>query len=123
MDKINYFLSGLDDMDKVIILLNEEDDSICVAKKMILQREEVSRFPACEIAKLDGYISRFENDLEEDYILLNVPDVWFRSDGGKTACREEDYDLVFLPKSAVKSIFSSLETIVKRFIEELKQEA
>jgi hypothetical protein len=122
MDKINYLLSGLDDMDKVIVFLNEKCPSICHAKKMIFRKEEVSQFPACEIFKIDGYISRFENDIKEDYILLNVPDVWFWDEGGKNVGREEDYDLVFLPKNAVKSISSSLETILKRFLREMKHE-
>ena len=122
MDKINYMLSGFDDMDKVIIFLHEKSTDLCHAKKMIFRKEEDSQFPACEIFKIDGYISRFENDLKEEYILLNVPDVWFWDNSGKNIGREEDYDLVFLPKLAVKSMSLSLETILKRFVREMKQE-
>jgi len=121
MDKVNYFLSGLEDMDKVIVFLREESISVCHAKKMIFRREEVSQFPACEILKVDGYISRFPNDLREDYILINIPDVWFRNEGGRSACLGEDYDLVFLPKLAVKSLSTSMETMLKRFVKEMKQ--
>jgi hypothetical protein len=122
MDKINYYLSGLEDMDKVIVFLREESSSVCHAKKMVFRREEVSQFPAGEILKVDGYISRFENDLREDYILINIPDVWFRDEGERNSCHGEDYDLVFLPKLAVKSISSSVEAMLKRFAKELKHE-
>ena len=119
MDKINYCLSGLEDMDKVIVFLREGCAAICHAKKMIFRREEINQYPACEILKIDGYISRFENDLHEDYILINIPDVWFRNE---ETCHGEDYDLVFLPKLAVESLSSSVETMLKRFAKELKHE-
>lgn len=122
MDKLNYILSGLDDMDKVIIFLRDDCKRICHTKKMVFRKEEINQFPANEIFKLDGYVSRFENDLKEDYILLNVPDVWFREEADGTNGREEDFDLVFLPKDAVLSLAPALETILKRFVKEMKHE-
>ena len=122
MDKINYILSGLDDMDKVIVFLRSDCKRICHTKKMVFRKEEINQFPAGEICKIDGYISRFENDLNEDYILLNVPDVWFRGDREGTSGREEDFDLVFLPKEAVLSMSAALETMLKRFVKEMKHE-
>lgn len=119
MDRINYLLSGLDDMDKVIIFLRQESTRICHTKKMIFRKEEINQFPATEIVKIDGYISRFENDLREDYVLLNVPDVWFRDTAGTGPAREEDFDLVFLPKDAIDTITPSVETILKRFLKEM----
>jgi len=122
MDKTNYFLSGLEDMDKVIVFLHRDCTSVCRAKKMIFRKEENSRFPSCEIFKIEGYISRFKNDLEEDYILLNIPDVWFWEERKGNTHREEDYDLILLPKNAVKSISVSMETVLKHFVKELKHE-
>ena len=40
--------------------------------KMIFRKEEVNQYHASDIIKIDGYISRFENDLREDYILSNA---------------------------------------------------
>jgi len=122
MDKTNYFLSGLNDMDKVIVFLERECTEVCHTKKMIFRKEEVNTFNAREIFKIDGYISRFEDDLKEDYILLNVPDIWFWDTDQKNISREEDFDLVFIPKKAVASISNTLETIIKRFVKELKHE-
>lgn len=122
MDKTNYFLSGLSDMDKVIVFLDKASTETCHTKKMIFRKEEVNTFKAGEIFKIDGYISRFDGDLGEDYILLNVPDIWFWDEERKNISREEDFDLVFIPKAAVLSISNALETIVKRFVKELKHE-
>ncbi|HPH02177.1 MAG TPA: hypothetical protein PLM00_07595 [Spirochaetota bacterium] len=119
MDRINYLLSGLDDMDKVVIFVRQDCNRICHTKKMIFRKEEVNQYHASDIIKIDGYISRFENDLREDYILLNVPDVWFRDSLGIDPAREEDFDLVFLPKEAIESISPSVETILKRFLKEM----
>lgn len=119
MDRINYLLSGLDDMDKVIISLKKDNHRICHTKKMIFRKEEINQFPSSEISKIDGYISRFENDLREEYILLNVPDVWFRNQDGLASAREEDFDLIFLPKDAIDNISPSIETILKRFLKEM----
>ena len=122
MDKINYILSGLDDMDKVIVFIKKDSKLNCHTKKMIFRKEEVNQFNANEIFKVDGYISRFENDLKEDYILLNVPDIWFWDVNQTSISREEDFDLVFLPKHAISAINPALETILKRFVKELKHE-
>ena len=122
MDKTNYFLSGLNDMDKVIVFLKRESDSVCHTKKMIFRKEELNTFKATEIFKVDGYISRFEGDLKEDYILLNVPDIWFWDVDQKNISREEDFDLVFIPKAAVESVSHTLETMIKRFVKEMKHE-
>lgn len=122
MDQINYMLSGLDDMDKIIVFLRKDSKLPCHTKKMIFRREEVNQFYANEIFKIDGYISRFEKDLEEDYILLNVPDIWFWDMEQSNISREEDFDLVFIPKPSILSINPALETIIKRFVKELKYE-
>lgn len=118
MDKINYLLSGLDDMDKVIVFLRYESTRICHTKKMIFQQEEINQFPASDLIKIDGYINRFENDLCEDYLLLNVPDVWFRDSDGTGSIHEEDFDIIFLPKDAVETIIPSVETVLKRLLKE-----
>ena len=122
MDKTNYFLSGLNDMDKVIVFLEKTSDAVCHTKKMIFRKEEVNTFKASEIFKIDGYISRFEEDLKEEYILLNVPDIWFWDVNQENISREEDFDLVFIPKSAIAGISNTLETIIRRFVKELKHE-
>jgi len=64
---------------------------------------------------VEGYIGRFASDLCEDYILINIPDVWFRE-----AHQSEDYDLIVLPKIAVKSISISITTLLKRLENEMK---
>jgi hypothetical protein len=122
MDKINYLLSGLEDMDKVIVFLKKDAGQECQTRKMIFRKEETGRFPGREIFKVDGYISRFDSDLHEDFILLNVPDIWFWNEDQSNVGREEDYDMVFIPKKAVQSIHPTLETIIKRFVKELKYE-
>jgi len=122
MNKTNYFLSGLNDMDKIIVFLNRESDAVCHTKKMIFRREEINIFKSAEIFKIDGYISRFEGDLKADYILLNVPDIWFWDIDQKNISREEDFDLVFVPKAAVDNIAPTLETVIKRFVKEMKHE-
>ena len=84
---------------------------------MIFRKEEINQFQAADIVKIDGYISRFENDLREDYILLNVPDVWFRILPEAVPLVKRIFDLVFLPKDAIESISPSVETtILKRFL-------
>lgn len=121
MDKTNYLLSGLEDMDKVIVFLNRESSGECHTRKMVFRREEKNTFHADEIFKIDGYISRFDNDLHEDYLLLNVPDVWFWDHDHSAISREEDFDLIFIPKQAVGTIRPALETVLKRFVKEMKE--
>lgn len=121
MDKTNYLLSGLEDMDKVIVFLNRESGEECHTRKMVFRKEEKATFQATEIFKIDGYISRFDNDLQENYLLLNVPDVWFWNDGHTGIAREEDFDLIFIPKQAVGTIKPALETVLKRFVKEMKE--
>lgn len=122
MDKINYNLSGFNDMDKVIVFLKKRSKLVCHTKKMIFRKEEVNQFTAREIFKVDGYISRYENDLEDEHILLNVPDIWFWDVDQKAISREEDFDLVFVPKLAIARIQPSVETVIHRFVKELKYE-
>ena len=122
MDKINYTLSGFEDMDKVIVFLDKKSSLSCHTKKMIFRKEEINQFTSREIFKVDGYISRFADDLKEVYILLNVPDVWFWDENQKNISKEEDFDLVFIPKLAVRKIQPAVETIIKKFVKELKYE-
>ncbi|MCK4908159.1 MAG: hypothetical protein KAS64_11440 [Spirochaetes bacterium] len=122
MDKINFLLSELEDMDKIIVFLNKESVVPCHTKKMIFRKEEINQFESKEIFKIDGYISRFDTDIDEDYILLNVPDIWFWDMDQKNISREEDFDLVFVPKHSILSIHTALETTIKRLVTELKCE-
>ena len=122
MDKINFLLSELEDMDKIIVFLNKESVVPCHTKKMIFRKEEINQFESKEIFKIDGYISRFDTDIDEDYILLNVPDIWFWDMDQKNISREEDFDLVFVPKHSILSIHTALETTIKRLVIELKCE-
>ena len=122
MDKINFLLSELEDMDKIIVFLNKDSVVPCHTKKMIFRKEEINQFESKEIFKIDGYISRFDTDIDEDYILLNVPDIWFWDMDQKNISREEDFDLVFVPKHSILSIHTALETTIKRLVIELKCE-
>lgn len=123
MERINYILSELEDMDKVIVFLRRDAEAACHTKKMIFRKEETNQYQAGEIFKIDGYLSRFDGDLKEDYLLLNVPDVWFWDVDRKHVQREEDFDLMFVPKDAVQAVNPALETMLKRLVKELKQEA
>ncbi len=118
MNETNYTISELKDMDKVIIFLKKDCPVKCHTKKMVFRKEEIREFRTNEIFKIDGYISRFKNDLKENFIIINVPDMWFWDEKQIKIEREEDFDLSFIPKRAIKSIKPALETVLKRFVKE-----
>jgi len=120
MNETNYTISELKDMDKVIIFLEKDCTYSCHTKKMVFRKEEIREFRTNEIYKIDGYISRFKNDLQEDFIVINIPDMWFWDNKQKKIEREEDFDLSFIPKQAIKSIKPALETVLKKFVTEQK---
>lgn len=121
MDATNYTISDLKDMDKVIIFLEKNCHQKCHTKKMVFRKEEIREFDTSRIYKIDGYISRFKNDLQEKFVIINVPDMWFWDKKQEKIEQEEDFDLSFIPKEAIKSINPALETVLKKFVAEQKQ--